>query len=241
MRARRIPLFLGGAVALTAAALVLAARSPSGAAGPPTLGTVTVTGSAALSMPPDQVQITLGTQVTASTAGAAMDVEARRMAAVVAALEGAGAKAADIATQGYAIQPDETSPPSGSPRITGYTVSDLVVVTTSRLAAAGELIDAAVRAGANQVQDVSFGLAHPGALAARADAAALADAHRRAEALAAQAGDRLGPLVSVAEGGGSPPVPYALMHAAAVSAPVLVPPQGVSVSAQVTAVYRLLP
>src|SRR5690606_11850675 len=82
-----------------------------------------------------------------------------------------------------------------NPRVTGYRVTNQVTLKTSRLDAIGTLIDAALNAGANRVDGISFGLSNPEA----AEAEALADAVRRARASAgviAQAlGVSLGPVL----------------------------------------------
>jgi uncharacterized protein YggE len=237
---RVVPVVLAAALAASLG-LVAAGRSHA-AASAPAAGTVTVGGQSTLSVAPTQAQLALGTQVTAPSAQAAMAAEAARMAAIVSALERAGAPRKDIQTQAYDLSPNETNPTgSAAPRIVGYTVSDSLLVTTSQLARVGALIDAAVAAGANEVQGVTFGVGNSTALIDRADADALAQARAQAGALAAQAGEHLGPLVSLSVGQNEPPVTFTGYAASAANAPTIVPPQGVTVSAQVTAVYRLLP
>ena len=78
------------------------------------------------------------------------------------------------------------------------------------LAKAGDVIDAAVEAGANQVYGPSLSLSDQEELYEEALEAAVADARDHAEALADAAKVSLGGVKTIVEGGGcSPPVPYA--------------------------------
>ena len=80
------------------------------------------------------------------------------------------------------------------------------------------MIDAAVDAGANQVNGPTMSVADQGALYRQALKAAVADARLSAETLAAAAGRSLGKVTSVVEGGGATPVPMFEKAAAADSA-----------------------
>jgi uncharacterized protein YggE len=65
---------------------------------------------------------------------------------------------------------------------------------------AGRIVDAAVTAGATDVTGPRFELADPRAAHRRAVSDAVADARRKARAMAKTAGVRLGPIVRIAEG-----------------------------------------
>lgn len=230
-----------GAAALCAAAIVAFAR-PSGAAPTPS-GTITVTGQSTLSVAPNQAQIDVGTQLEAKTAASAMQEDSSRINAIVSALEKAGVASKDIQTSGYNLNPNENQPSSNAaPRITGYSISDTLTVTTTNLASVGTLIDDAVQAGANQVNGVNFTVANQTSLQNRANGSALAQAKSQAAYLAAQAGEHLGPLVSISVNQPSGPI-FAASNAfaATATAPNIVPPSSLQVSGQVTAVYRLVP
>ena len=69
------------------------------------------------------------------------------------------------------------------------------------------MIDAAVDAGANQVNGPAMSVADEGELYRQALKAAVADARLSAETLAAAAGRSLGKVTSVVESGGATPVP----------------------------------
>lgn len=239
---RLLPAALGAA-ALCALAIVAVGRPSSAASGSANPGTLTVTGQSTLSVAPDEAQIGVGTDLIAATAAAAMNDDTTRVAAIVAALEKDGVAANDIQTQGYNLSPNTTqSSANAAPRISGYSISDTLTLTTTDLAAVGRLIDAAVSAGANQVNGVNFVVSDESALQNRANASALAQARSQAAYLAAAAGEHLGPLLSLSVNQGSSTV-FATASAAygAVHGPMILPPSSLQVSADLTAVYRLLP
>ncbi len=223
--------------------LVAVARPGAGvAAATGTGGTLTVTGQSTLTVPPTEAQITVGIQLVTSTAGEAMAQDSRVMNAIVAALEKAGVPKSDLQTENYNLYPNQNNPSGNqAPRITGYTISDQLQVTTTDLPSVGTLIDVAVKAGANQVNGVNFTVANPNALLVRANDSALAQAHAQAAALAAAAGEHLGTLVSLSVNQNPGPGPIFTAAASAVHGPAILPPQSLAISSSVTAVYRLVP
>jgi uncharacterized protein YggE len=227
------------AAALAAAAL--AYRPSAGLAQSPPSGTVTVTGEATVTVAPDRAQIQVGTDLLARTAAAAVAEDAARVRAILSALEKAGVPLKDLQTEGYSLNPNTVQPNGNAPpRIEGYWINDNLQITTANLADVGRYIDLAVAAGANQVNGVNFTAANSLSVTNRANAAAVANAHAQALVLAQAAGERLGAVRSMSIQNASPPVPMYMSLTAATAAPRIVPPSGVTESAQVTVVYRLL-
>ena len=93
------------------------------------------------------------------------------------------------------------------PKLRGYQASNQVTVTVNDLAKLGAAVDATVKAGANQVNGISFGLKDPSAAenAARQDAVKALQA--KAELYARATGHRVSRLVNLSEGGGYMPAP----------------------------------
>ena len=90
--------------------------------------------------------------------------------------------------------------------VLGYTATNTVSATVDELAKAGDVIDAAVEAGANQVSGPSLSVSDQEELYQEALEAAVADARDRAETLAGAAKVSLGGVKTIVEGGGySPP------------------------------------
>jgi len=93
----------------------------------------------------------------------------------------------------------------------------MLTVKVRDLATVGEVLDAAVAAGANQIWGVSFTVEDRTAAEADARAKAMADARARAEALAELAEVKVGEVLSISEviTGGVGPMYYGVAMEAA--------------------------
>lgn len=207
----------------------------------PTL--LSVTASAGVSRAPDMLRLTAAVVTTAPGAAEAMAANAARMNAVLAALKGAGVAAADLQTTGLSLSPQYRYVQDQPPVLTGYQARNAIALRTTRLAAAGQLVDAAVKAGANEVQGPDFLLADPDAALDGARVAAIAKARARAELYARAAGLRVKRITSIGEGGSAPnPGPQPMMRLmAADAAPTPVQPGRLDLEAQVTVNFELEP
>jgi hypothetical protein len=118
--------------------------------------------------------------------------------------------------------------------ITGYLASNSVQVTAA-LGKSGALVDAAVGAGANNVDGPSLDTADKSSLYAKALKQAVADAKTKAQAIAAGAGLTLGQLVKVREGGAPTPIVYGeALQAKATAVPIEAGTQKIDASVTVT-------
>jgi uncharacterized protein YggE len=208
---------------------------------PPTL---TVRGEARLEIPADQARLNLAVITTADDAESALQQNNARLRAVEKELTAAGLEKNEYHTGQFAIRPDwsprpHDAKPDWKPAIVGYTVTNSIEVKTVRLTAVGRLIEAAARAGADNIQNLTFDLADPASHRDAAIAAATSNARGEALALAAAADVRLGPVLSLdLEPAGTPPRPR-VMRMAAEAATVPITPGNVEIRAGVTVVYRI--
>jgi uncharacterized protein YggE len=126
--------------------------------------TISVTGTATTSVSPDLVSIQFGVDTQTKTAKEASSANAQMMNAVVSAVENLGITKDEISTADYNISPvyNQTKPDPYTGVINqvlaGYKVSNMLLVKTTKLSLAGDIIDTAVQAGANRVDSVSFSL-----------------------------------------------------------------------------------
>lgn len=204
-------------------------------------GTLTVTGKATVNAVPDQATLSLGVTTTGETAAAAMAANNDAASAVIARLIAAKVADRDMQTTGLSLNPNWVMNADGTEQvIQGYIASSTLTVRIAALETAGSVLDAAVTDGANTLNGLTFGLANPRPIEDDARKAAVADALARAQVLALAAGESLGPILSITEGGGGQqPMPM-LFKAAADSAVPLAAGE-VGVSAEVTIVWQLKP
>jgi len=160
---------------------------------------ITVVGQGRTTVVPDIASLELGVQTSAATVEEAMTTNTDTMDAILAALAEAGIADKDVQTSSYNIYLDEgyRGPEMASNPV--YRVSNMVNVKVRDLETVGEVLDAAVTAGANQIWGVSFTVEDRTAAEEEARAKAVADARTRAEALAALAEVEVGEVLSISE------------------------------------------
>jgi uncharacterized protein YggE len=97
----------------------------------------------------------------------------------------------DIQTVDYSIQA-EIDWDDDERRVIGYVVNNSVRVKMRDMERVGDVLDAVTEAGANNIYGIEFTIDDPSALQEQARAEAMAEARKKAEALAGLAGVRLG-------------------------------------------------
>lgn len=168
---------------------------------------ITVVGQGKTTVVPDIASLQLGVQNSAATVEEAMTSNSDIMDAILAAMADAGVADKDIQTTSYNIYLDEGYRGPDMPYEPVYRVSNMITVKVRDLTAVGEVLDAAVAAGANQIWGVNFTVEDRTAAEEDARAKAMADARARAEALAGLAEVEVGEVLSISEvitGGISP-------------------------------------
>lgn len=135
--------------------------------------TLSTSGTATTSVQPDKFTVTAGVETNSTTAQGAAEANAKTMDGVIAALKKLGVQDNQTSTSNYSLYPiyearptgkvcpDIYPPPPGCQPgqvITGYKASNTLSVTldVNGKIPAGSVIDAAVGAGANNVNGVSF-------------------------------------------------------------------------------------
>lgn len=166
----------------------------------PRIPSITVTGEAVMSAEPNQAQIDIGVVTQARTAPEASKDNADRLTRVLAEIKKLLGKDDEVKTSGYALTPNYRYPQGGKPEIVGYNGSNTVRIKTNNLEIVGRLIDAAMQAGANNVNRLLFTLKDEQAAQLEALRSASAKAKTKAEAVAASLGLKIVKIVSVAEG-----------------------------------------
>jgi hypothetical protein len=148
---------------------------------------------------------TLSTGVVslAPDANGAIRRNAEQMTRVVAAIRAAGIAAKDVQTTGVSLNPDYLHVANRPPRIKGYYASNNVNVTVRDIGRLGEILDALVATGANQINGPMFDIEDKDAVLDEARGKALAKARLRADGYAKRLGLRVTRVVSIDESGGA--------------------------------------
>jgi uncharacterized protein YggE len=181
----------------------LAAAAPAAQAQQPATlpaARIIVTGEGSVHAAPDSAEIMSGVTSQAKTAKEATDVNSKAMAAVDAALRGAGIAQNDIQTTRFSVSPVYGPEQSNAPpKLVGFSVSNQIRVNVAQLGRVGEILDTLISAGATEADSVQFLHSNLSQLLDQARQAAVADAKRKAELYASAAGLTLASVVWISE------------------------------------------
>jgi uncharacterized protein YggE len=178
--------------------------------------TITVTGTGRATIRPDLADLRLGVSITSPTVDSARAASAAALTAVLGKLKALGVADADLRTSIVSVSPQyDYSREGAPPRLSGYTFSNLVAATLRDVDRLGDAIDAALTAGATNIDRIDFRVADQTAAEKSARELAVADARTKAETFAAAAGVTIAGGAAISEGGGPIPMPYERMALAA--------------------------
>ena len=208
---------------------------------------ITVSGTGEVMTEPDIGLVTLGVKTEHADVRTAQEQNAMTMDEIITSLLAAGIPRQDIQTVSYNIYPvyDDETRPFGED-VKYYQVTSMVQVTVREVSRTGEIIDIAVKNGANQVSSVGFSLSPEKEKSLRATVLtqAVGNARSDADVTAAATGVTITGVKSVVVGSVYVPVAYdnryngsAEMKAVAVPTPIET--GQIKVSAQVSISYLI--
>jgi uncharacterized protein YggE len=157
--------------------------------------TVTVSATGQASATPNVLTIDMGVQVTDPTAAAALSDANDRATTLTNTLKFLGVTAADIQSTNFSISPNLAQ--DGT--ITGYSVSNQLVVTLHTLSNAGQVIDAAASSVGNaiRIQGLSFSVSDTRNVDGQARSHAVSAAAANARAMASTANETVMGVCSI--------------------------------------------
>lgn len=207
-----------------------------------TTRTVSVSGEAIGSFAPNVGEISLGVVSEGKDAGEALQSNRERMNALFEALEAAGVERKSIQTTQVNLSPVYTFEQNDRGRqrkVSGFQASNSVRIETRDLKTFGSLIDAVVKAGANQISGIQFRTELTDAQRAELRRQAMRDAVSRATILVESVGMRLGDPLKITESSSSDPQPVVMamtrgMEAMSAPTPIAPGEQELRVSVSVT-------
>jgi uncharacterized protein len=229
--------------ALSIALLFMFLQRPDAPPPPPVL---VVSGTAEVFVAPDQATVRLGIVRQSANAQAAQEQASAAAQEILNAIGKVGVPSSQIQTMRLVLSPvyAPRSPDSrDAPRIVAYNATNTVSVRLENLSQVGPVIDAGLKAGANQLEGVQFGLRND--LPARQQALkdAVEVARGKAMTMADSLRVNLAEVLEASEGGVSiiseRVEPFAARTALAAETPVS--PGQIQVNATVTIRYRIVP
>jgi uncharacterized protein YggE len=158
---------------------------------------VQVSGAAVINVTPDRALLQLGVQSNGTTPDATQNANFQEIQKVISAVRALGIEAKDIATDYYIVYPVYQE--YNSLQIKGYRIDNTVSITLRDIALVDDTIIAALKAGANEVQNVQFYTSELRKFRDEARALAMKAASEKAAALATAGGAQAGCLLTVSE------------------------------------------
>jgi uncharacterized protein len=232
---------LAMAVLVSACSGVAAAQTPQPSQAISPARTISVTGSGKSYIVPDMATISVGVRTENKDAAKAVDENNTQTQEVIAALTGLGVAEKDIQTTNFSIYPQQQYDDKGQLTGTIYVVENTVQVTVRDLKKLGDLLGAAVNAGANSIYGIQFDVENKEEALSEARQNAVDNAAVQAQDLAQAAGVKLGEIQSLSTVSGYPSPIFSGMGGAAEAAAPQVPiaPGQLTVSVDVAVVYSI--
>lgn len=207
----------------------------------PASGTIVTSGTGRIAVEPDTADLRLGISISEASVAAARAAGAAAMTAILAAVTEAGVDRRDVRTTTVSVQPRYEYRDGKPPRLAGYDLANLVLVTVRDLGRLGAVIDGALTAGATSLDGLTLRVEDPAEAERAARTAAVAEARGRADVLAEAAGVRISGVGEIVEGGGPPtwPQPKAARAMLASDAATPIETGTTEIAVTVTVTFRI--
>lgn len=161
---------------------------------------MSVRASGAVSAEPDLARISTGIVAEGGTAFEALTKCSAAMRALIETVRALEIADRDLQTAEISIAPRYKHFQDGRPPlIDGYQVVNQVRITVRKLASLGQVLDACVTAGANQMGGIQFEVSQAETLGDEARRRAMENAQRRARLYAEACGAKVGRVLTISE------------------------------------------
>lgn len=154
--------------------------------------TISTTGEAAIYAVPDEVVVTLGVTNVDPVLDKALSTNADACARLAKAIKGVDIDEKDVSTTELTVEPQYSYEQGRSYTIGGYTVRRAYTVTVKSIDKFENLIETALKNGANQISGLEFSTSQSRKYHDQARADAIHAAREKAEALASEMGCKAG-------------------------------------------------
>jgi len=162
--------------------------------------TIIVNGTGTVTVSPDFATLRLGVVTQNAAIGPALTENNALAAAVISAVRQLGVEEEDVRTANFSLQPLRDR---NWVEIPGHSVTNTVIVTVRDIDKTGDIIGAAIEAGATVSGGISFGITDSSAAYHEALGLAVQNARGRAQAIAGAMNYRISGVVNVTENSGT--------------------------------------
>ena len=184
---------------LLSAALLISSCGPTtiNQAAQPQVRSLTIVGVGDVSLAPELARINIGVHTETESVAESVASNNAKTEALASAFKAAGIEDQDMVTSNFTIWQNTQYNQEGQQVGTTYVVDNSVQVTVRDLDSLGDLLDAAIRAGANNINSIQFDVADRTDGLKEARDEAVANARAQAQELATAAGVKLGKIQTI--------------------------------------------
>ena len=198
--------------------------------------TITVSGTGTVQVENKEADLVLSVVSRNEDVVKASEENAERMNAVMRALTESGVGSDSMHTTDYSIWQESHDYGTSKKNVMTYVVSNRIHVNVRNVIDTGRIIDSAIKAGANQMNSLSYSAGNTSEAEKQARILAIRDAEQKANTLVTTSGLTLGHIVNMQEsqGGYIERSNYVRLDAKAMATPISSGSTNVSVSVEVT-------
>jgi uncharacterized protein len=158
---------------------------------------ISASGRADVKVTPDRATIRISVQTRGSTAATAASENAKKQSVLLSSLRKLGFSNEQLSTSDYNVESQYRYEQNKDPILTGYTVTNTVMVDIKDVKQVGATIDAALGSGANMISSLDFYASNTTEARQQAITEAVKKARGEAEAAAKAAGGNLGAVIDI--------------------------------------------
>ncbi|MEX1019615.1 MAG: SIMPL domain-containing protein [Litorilinea sp.] len=218
------------------------AQTESNSLGVPTRS-ITVVGAGTVNIRPDVAHVQIGVETMRASVQEASSENREALDSVLAALLDQGIAESDIQTSGFSVFAERYGPegPLADEEM-NYRVTNTVRIVVHDLDNVGQILDAAIEAGANNIYGVEFALDDTDEVESQARAEAIENARVKAEELAGLSEVSVGRVIAISEivGGGFYPMAEGRMMSMGGGGGTSIAPGELEITLQLQVVYELV-
>ena len=162
--------------------------------------TVSVSGTGSITVEADTATIILSVITKGNDVSETSAENAKKMTAVQDAIKAKGIQKECISTQNFSVyQESHYDNKSGKQVYDDYRVTNQIKILVKKIGMVSEVIDLALKSGANQLSSLSYGVTDTEIAKKQARSLAIAQAQEAANLLAGASGAKLGKVLSISE------------------------------------------